>query len=725
MVIRPARGLSIRTKLLLVAVALLLIPWMGYQYVREMKSFLLQGQEKALSLTARAVSTVLHDRPEFFNPDTGASKLIGEPNDLFAYPLPNYVRLDGKLDDWGESLDQATLYDGSKGLLCGPDYEPDSLFFRQLIGYRGPYLYTVFEVTDDVLILRDPKIRRLDNSDHVRVVIQDPARPVKRYLMTARQPGRMSVYLMDSNWQEPLTGDPNYDIAAEFLPTKNGYVVEIRVPRYIVASQTRIGFMVADVDDDLTREVDVVLNASQNLNKEPLARLLIHSPEIAKILRGLNRPVARIWVLDNQQQVRAVVGRLSREPETNLTANSLRDQLRALYDRALHGIYNLILETPSGEIRDLSANVSHRNDEIFTKALSGSPQTARRPSLDQTTEILMAAHPVWFGDEVLGVVVVEQSSNEVLFPRRQVLENVISVTLLVLIIVTGALLVFASRITLRIRRLRNAAEQAIGIDGRVRTDRITAEAGSGDEIGDLSRSVSGMLGRLSQYTRYLEGLPDTLAHELNNPLNVVNSSLENLQEELPQTQQSKYMERAKNGIVRLRSILTSLTEAANLEEAMKTESPEEFDLVHLVSSYVEGYQLSYPDRAFKLDVRAAPLRISGTPDHIAQMLDKLADNAVDFGTTGTPILVRLDKQHGLARLSVINEGAVLPEDMGDRLFDPMVSIGKKNARRSRLGLGLYVVRLIAEFHRGKVEATNRTDIPGAMFTVSLPLTTST
>jgi signal transduction histidine kinase len=274
---------------------------------------------------------------------------------------------------------------------------------------------------------------------------------------------------------------------------------------------------------------------------------------------------------------------------------------------------------------------------------------------------------------------------------------------------------------MRIRRLRNAAEHAIGLDGRVRTERIAAEANSGDEIGDLSRSVTGMLGRLGAYTRYLEGMPDTLAHELSNPLNVVNSSLDNLQDEIPQTQQSKYMQRAKNGIIRLGSILTNLTEAANLEEAMQAESREEFDLVHLVSSYVEGYRLSHPDRAFQLDVKASPLHVSGTPDHIAQMLDKLADNAVDFGTRGTPILVRLDKVDGYANLSVLNEGSNLPVAMQDRLFDPMVSIGKKNAKQSRLGLGLYIVRLIAEFHRGKVQAVNRNDKPGAVFTVSLPL----
>ena len=68
---------SIRTKLLLVAMLLLLIPWMSYVYVRDMKMFLLAGQEDALSLTSRAVATVLHDRPELF-----AEQSTLDPNNL-------------------------------------------------------------------------------------------------------------------------------------------------------------------------------------------------------------------------------------------------------------------------------------------------------------------------------------------------------------------------------------------------------------------------------------------------------------------------------------------------------------------------------------------------------------------------------------------------------------------------------------------------------------------
>lgn len=718
-----SRGLTIRSKLLFVALALLLIPWMGYEYVRDMKSFLLRGQENALTLTARAIATVLHDRPELFDPEKGAPEVIGDTDDIFAYALPNYIRLDGDLSDWGDQREQATRVDGSVNQMCGPNYDPQSLSYLQMVGYRGPYLYFGLDVTDNKVVMRDPSMRRLNNSDHIRFYLENPGGQIKHYLLTGKEPGRMSVYLMDKKWEYPLTGDPNYDLAAAWKLTKKGYSVEIRMPRFMVGSQSRLGIVVADVDDPVGRQVDKLLSSSdKDISKEPpLNHLFIHSPEIAKILRGLDRPVTRIWVLDRHRRVRAVVGSLASQTAEPAPPKGLFGLIVQSYQAMLQKVYNLILESSNEKTEDITTDVSHRDEETFRKALSGIPQTQRRLSLDKRTEILMAAHPIWSGDRALGVVVVEQSTDEVLSQQKRVLENVVAVTLLVLIIITGALLVFASRITIRIRRLRNEAEQVIGPDGRVRDANINAEHNSRDEIGDLSRSMSGMLGRLSQYTRYLEGLPDTLAHELNNPLNVVNSSLDNLQEEMPETRNSKYMARAKNGTLRLGSILRNLTEAANLEEALRTETREKFDLVELASSYVEGYQQSNPKQRFELEIRNSPIHIRGTPDLIAQMLDKLADNALDFSNDGSPILVRLDKVNGRAELSILNEGSELPETMTDRLFDPMVSVGKKNAKQSRLGLGLYVVRLIAEYHDGHVTASNRSDTPGAQFTVILPL----
>ena len=244
---------------------------------------------------------------------------------------------------------------------------------------------------------------------------------------------------------------------------------------------------------------------------------------------------------------------------------------------------------------------------------------------------------------------------------------------------------------------------------------------SGDEIGDLSRSVSDMLARLSQYTSYLKGLPDTLAHEVSNPLNVVNSSLHNLSEEFPEAADSKYMDRAKNGINRIGSILRNLTEAANLEQAMQSEGREVIDLAELIESYVDGYSFSNPKQPFDIIIHSRPILVEVAPDYIAQALDKLVDNAIDFASKGTAIVFKARVLDNFAQIDIINQGSRLPEGMAERIFEPLVSLGRKDAQKISLGMGLYIVKLIASFHGGDVLARNLLSSDGVIFSISLPI----
>jgi signal transduction histidine kinase len=111
--------------------------------------------------------------------------------------------------------------------------------------------------------------------------------------------------------------------------------------------------------------------------------------------------------------------------------------------------------------------------------------------------------------------------------------------------------------------------------------------------------------------------------------------------------------------------------------------------------------------------------IEGVPDRLAQMLDKLIDNAVQFGADQGLIVVSLRRNADGIELTVANDGAALPVEIVDRLFDPMVSRAR-DARKTHLGLGLYIVRLVAEFHNGTVVARNSAGDRGVEVVVSLP-----
>jgi len=411
--------------------------------------------------------------------------------------------------------------------------------------------------------------------------------------------------------------------------------------------------------------------------------------EISAILRGVQRTTSRIWVVTHELRVLALAGSLKREgaaAEETLTQRLL----------------GLLIPRPSEDFDDAIADDVLATGREISEALAGRPGVRLRNTPDGKAVVISAAHPIWSGDEVVGAVVAEESTNPILSVRSVALRRLVVLTLAVFAFAAAVLIWFATRISSRIRRLRDEAESAIDAHGRI-AHLVTAQ-NAGDEIGDLSRSFSAMLAKLAQHHQYLESMASRLSHELRTPIAVVRSSLENLK--LAPDNARVYIERAEEGLRRLGTILTRMGEATRLEQGLASVERERFDLAEVVAGCVEGYRLAYPGQAFELETLKGPVPVSGSPDLAAQLLDKLVANAVDFSRPGRPVRVALSAESGTARLRVANEGPPLPESMRGKLFESMVSIRAERGGEPHLGLGLYVARLIAEFHGGGISASD-------------------
>jgi len=159
----------------------------------------------------------------------------------------------------------------------------------------------------------------------------------------------------------------------------------------------------------------------------------------------------------------------------------------------------------------------------------------------------------------------------------------------------------------------------------------------------------------------------------------------------------------------------------SISSAIANTPRERFDLVSVVASCFDAYRSIYPGARFSSVLPQTELPVLGSPDLIAQMLDKLIANAVDFARTGSAIEMLLEANGRRANLYIANEGPLLPEGMGSQLFESMVSVRPEGGTAPHLGLGLYIVRLIVEFHEGSVQLVDRSDGKGVLVTVSLPL----
>ena len=445
------------------------------------------------------------------------------------------------------------------------------------------------------------------------------------------------------------------------------------------------------------------------------------SAEIAQIVQGLSRTTARIFVIDRELNVLARAGSLKRPslPDAQAGASDAARVWQWLERETLHPLYALVLKQPSEDFGEEQAGRVALPAREVDGALSGILTVDRRPTPDGKAIIVSAAHPIWVGDQVKGAVIVEETTNAVLAERNRAFERLFSIVLAALLLGSVALTLFAARLSARIRRLRDEAEAAIDAQGRVRG--VLAGSNAGDEIGDLSRSFSSVLSRLAQYAGYREQMASRLSHELRTPIAVVRSSLDNLKLSLLPDDARVYMERAQQGLNRLTHILTRMTEATRLERSVGDDERERFDLARVLTGCVDGYRVAYPQHTLKLELPSGEVIFNGAPEMIAQMLDKLVANAVEFSAAGTPIVVRLERGDTDLRLSVENEGPLLPDAMGGRLFDSMVSVrGDQASDAPHLGLGLYIVRLIAEAHRGRAMAQNREDGRGVVVTVAMP-----
>ena len=96
---------------MLLGLTLLIVPWFSYRQLVEMERLLIQGQSQAQLLTAEGISTLFNGREDLFN---DLPVTIEDFENLYANPLQSPVRLDGRLDDWGEGIADKLLPFGSE-----------------------------------------------------------------------------------------------------------------------------------------------------------------------------------------------------------------------------------------------------------------------------------------------------------------------------------------------------------------------------------------------------------------------------------------------------------------------------------------------------------------------------------------------------------------------------------------------------------------------------------
>lgn len=672
------RGISMGTRMLLFsALFLLALPWLGYRYIDEMKNFLLQGQEDAQLLAARAVAVVLNGRAELFHPVDEPGDLAIEKSALYVYPLENPVEVDGYSGDWGVLQQQAKIFGRESYLYDRTGGSGQAVTFSLLLGEYRQNLYALVRVMDENIVYRNPGYRRLDHSDHVRLEILTPEGESKRIMFITEGQGQVSVYEMTPEWKMPETGKPVYAISGIWQERTDGYYLELRIPRSWVGTQPHMMFSVANVDSTVERQIDSIVATLEKEHAGKLNRLITRSPQLDRILQGLGSADAGICVVDRYRRVRGVFG-----GENESTLCSQKDMVSA---------------------------------DLVDIALKGSQSVLRYENLEGES-VIVAAQPVYANEEVMGAVLLEKNSSHILGLQRESLQRIIIATFIVFLIAITGLMLFSAWLAYRIRKLQKEASHAIDADGRVISEHIKTDQYAADEIGQLSRDISSLLSRLKSYTGFLESVPRTLRHEILNPVNTISMSLQKLDADMVN---GAVLNSARKAAQQLELIVHGLTEAAHIEDALKQDEYERFDLASMVCEYVENSKLKHGESRFNYIGPCSGVCIMGSDLRIAQLFDKLKDNALDFSENKSEILFELKQLENKVELSVTNEGPGIPGDILDSLFSGMLSSRPIKDGRPHLGIGLFVANRIALQHGGELKMTNLKDNKGVRVSFTL------
>ncbi|AFV87168.1 proteobacterial dedicated sortase system histidine kinase [Alteromonas mediterranea] len=717
---------SIRLQLMVLSLFLFTIPYLGYNYVWELEQYLRNGQEQTMIGTARAVATALHERPALFDSQSAYLQDVRPGTDLYAPPIPSPIRLDGELNDWQQVSELISEYDGDEVIeyYNGYDGKPTSLSFTHMVGRYGQFLYAMFEVSDDTLLWRQPNSLSVETGDHLLIGMETPQGELARYVVAPYESGWVNAYKLAKNTTTTRAVENALSIQGRWQETATGYNIELRFPLSMTTGG--LAFTLVDVDNGTNRLKQYALGSANTKVLSELGTVITPSPEIERILAGLKYADSRVWVVDKHKRVLARAGDI--QSATGIEVDKKEAPSNPVWhwveSKWLLPLYYQILTRPPADFIDELDDAYALVGQDLGTVLNGQPESLWRLSPDNKAIVLSAAYPIFIEGNVMGAVIVEQTTNGIRTLRNRALEQLFHVILAVMSIGTLGLLLFATRISNRIRSLRDDTEAVIDDNGKI-IGTLPA-SNQRDEIGDLSRSFADVLSRLQQYNSYLENMASRLSHELRTPIAVVKSSLDMLSHVNDTSQQAVFVERAQSGVNRLSTILNSMSEASRLEQAIAQEDMAQFNIVEVIQGCVEGYKHAYAQRIWRFSTSDNTLPVYGSAELVAQLFDKVISNAVDFSQDNDEIVISLEKKDKQVFLSVSNPGPLLPQGMKSQLTQSMVSVRKENEMQNtthspHLGLGLYIANMIANFHKGQLLLNDKTDGTGVIVTITFPL----
>ncbi|MEJ6597522.1 MAG: ATP-binding protein [Gammaproteobacteria bacterium] len=692
-VVRRKRGFKLSFQVLSLLVALSAVPWLGYQFISEAKQFLDAGQLISQEQFGRSVANT------FYNKKESLTLSLAEGAPLPKTYLATPMTVDGSKQDWQDqsyrkvSFPQRQFYDGFS--------------FSVAIGERNNSLYGLIEVRDVDPDYATGSLNGFGARDHVRLEWLNQRDAIERVVLVPQQDGFVAIFRVGPDWRrDTVDRFQAAPIEALMSPTLDGYVLEIKINKANINAKQQLRF---SAYDGTTKSGISSMGSTKGFHT------LNTSSSVANQLLGrLAKSVSYIALYDTNFQLRAQSQVKLRQYAERVRTTVWQDVASVIEEAMM-----LLLHITMG----IEGDESETQGELLRAAQLGDLAQARWSSLGGGGFLATAAPVLADDGNVIGIVLVKQSTDQILKLQLNSLQNI------VLFSVAGILLIFSIvfflfwRLAYRVRKLRIETANMVNDEGRLVASKIVGQVDREDSIGDLARSFSDVVSKLHEQQSFMSTMPRTLSHEIKNPLNAISTSLANMSDYPLDKEINSYLEIAKRGLHKIESILSKLSSAANLEQALTNDELEGLDVNHFLTVYCQHqHQMAGSKVVIEYVANKKAAMVQAVDYRLEQALDKLLDNARDFHRPGTPIKVRLWADKFDWVIDVENQGDQVDLDKADQLFQSMVTSRTQASAggAGHFGLGLYVVQTIAQFHKGTAQVANLADGSGVCFSIRLP-----
>ena len=337
-------------------------------------------------------------------------------------------------------------------------------------------------------------------------------------------------------------------------------------------------------------------------------------------------------------------------------------------------------------------------------------ESSRRGTFDiRGDAVRYLAVPVVIEDRQRGAFVVTHDLREEANEVDEASQVAAGVSLAVLLLASLVAFVIAGRVLAPLRELTDTAR---AISENDLTRRIAVEGD--DEIAELGRTFNAMLDRLEGAFATQRDFVSDAGHELRTPITIIRGHLELLGDDPRERRET--VELVCDELERMSRFVDDLLLLAHAEQPDFVQ-PADVDLDALTEDLMAKASALAP-RDWQIEGIGVG-RLRADRQRLTQAVMQLAQNAVQHTGETDRIALGSALDDGHARLWVADSGAGVPEAERERIFDRFAR--GSGARRSQgAGLGLAIVRAIAEAHGGSVTLEPGDAAGGATFTITIP-----